>query len=148
MEDANFEDLLIKDSSWTIHENNIHTLLIEIYKSLNHISPPIMQEFFDLKVTPYSLRNNNILRLPKTNTSRYGTEALCFKGSIIWNTVPNRYKNLNSLDKFKQQIKMRKPTTCTCKLCKVYSKLILKCMLILYFLLKLIFVSYFTVTIC
>ena len=33
MEDANFEDLLIKDSSWTIHENNFHTLLIEIYKS-------------------------------------------------------------------------------------------------------------------
>ena len=58
MEDANFEDLLIKDSSWTIHENNIHTLLIEIYKSLNHISPPIMQEFFHLTVTPYSLRNN------------------------------------------------------------------------------------------
>ena len=120
MEDANFEDLLIKDSSWTIHENNIHTLLIEIYKSLNHISPPIMQEFFDLKVTPYSLRNNNMLRLPKTNTSRYGTEALCFKGSIIWNTAPNRYKNLNSLDKFKQQIKMWKPTTCTCKPCKAY----------------------------
>ena len=79
MEDANFEDLLIKDSSWTIHEKNIHTLLIE---SLNHSSTPVMQEFFDLKVSPYSLRNNNILRLPKTNTSRYGTEALCFKGSI------------------------------------------------------------------
>ena len=118
MENANFEDLLTKDSSCTIHENNIH--IVEIYKSLNHISPPIMQEFFDLKVTPYSLRNNNLLRLPKTNTSRYDTEALCFKGSIIWNTVPNRYKNLNSLDKFKQQIKMWKPTTCTCKLCKVY----------------------------
>ena len=101
MENANFEDLLIKDSSWTIHENNIHTLLIEIYKSLNQISPPIMQEFFDLKVTPYK-----ILRLLKTNTSRYGTEVLCFKGSIIWNTVPNRYKNLNFLDKFKQEIKM------------------------------------------
>ena len=101
MENANFEDLLIKDSSSTIHENNIHTLLIEIYKSLNQISPPIMQEFFDLKVTPYK-----ILRLLKTNTSRYGTEVLCFKGSIIWNTVPNRYKNLNFLDKFKQEIKM------------------------------------------
>ena len=48
MEDANFEDLLIKDSSWIIHENNIHTLLIEINKSLNHISPLIMQEIFDL----------------------------------------------------------------------------------------------------
>ena len=114
-----FEDLLIKDSSWTIHENNIHTLLIEIFKSLNRISPPIMQEFFDVKVTRYSLRNNNILRLPKTNTSRYGTEALCFR-SIIQNAVPNRYENLSCLDKFKQQMKMWKPTTCTCKLCKAY----------------------------
>ena len=25
MKDANFEDLFIKDSSWTIHEINIHT---------------------------------------------------------------------------------------------------------------------------
>ena len=82
MEDANFEDLLIKNSSWTIYENNSHTLLIEIYKSLNHISPPMMQEFFDLKGTPYSLRNNNLLRLPKTNTSRYGKEALCFEIDI------------------------------------------------------------------
>ena len=55
MEDANLEDLLTKDSSWTILENNIDILLIEICKSLNHISPFIMQEFFDLKVTPYSV---------------------------------------------------------------------------------------------
>ena len=118
MEDSNFKDLLIKDSSWTTHENNILASLIEIYKSLNHISPPIMQEVYDIKVTPYSLRNKNLMRLPKLNTSPYGTQALYFKGSIIWNTVPNRYKNVNSLDKFKQQIKMRKPTRCTCKLCK------------------------------
>ena len=55
MGDANFKDLLIKNSSWTIHENNIHALLIEIYKSLNHITPPIMKNVFYLKVTPYSL---------------------------------------------------------------------------------------------
>ena len=44
LEDENFEDLLIKDNSWTIHESNIQTLLIEIYKSLNHISQEL-QEF-------------------------------------------------------------------------------------------------------
>ena len=49
MENADFEDLLIKDSSWTTHENNIHTLLIEIYEPRNHIGPPIMQKSFDLK---------------------------------------------------------------------------------------------------
>ena len=31
MEDANFEDLLLKDNLWNVHENNIQTLLIEIY---------------------------------------------------------------------------------------------------------------------
>ena len=117
LEDTNFEDLLLKDNSWTIHENNIHNLLIEIYKSLNNISPVIMQDFFNLKVIPYSLRNNNLLKLPKTNTLRFGTRALCFKGSLIWNTVPNHYKNIKSLEEFKRQIKTWKPTTCTCKLC-------------------------------
>ena len=47
MEDANFEDLLLKDNLWNVHENNIHTLLIEIYKSINNLSPPIMKDFFE-----------------------------------------------------------------------------------------------------
>ena len=49
MENSHFEYLIIKDSSWTLHENNVHTILIEIYRSLHHISPPKIQ------VTPYSL---------------------------------------------------------------------------------------------
>ena len=51
MEDVNFEDLLLKDNSRSAHENNIHTLLIEIYKSINNLSPPITKDFFDLKNT-------------------------------------------------------------------------------------------------
>ena len=35
MEDANFEDLLLKANSWNAHENNIHTLFIEVYKSIH-----------------------------------------------------------------------------------------------------------------
>ena len=55
MEDANFEELLLKDNSWNVHENNIHTFLIEIYKSINNLSPPIMKGFCDLKNTRYDL---------------------------------------------------------------------------------------------
>ena len=63
MEDANFEDLLLKDNSWNVHhKNNIHTLLIEIYKSLKNLNPPIMTDFFDLKNTRYDLRNNQLLK--------------------------------------------------------------------------------------
>ena len=59
MEDANFEDLL--RIALGLFKKTIFTLFsIEVHKSLNHISPPIMQEFFDLKVTPYSLQSTEI----------------------------------------------------------------------------------------
>ena len=117
MEDANFEDLLLKDNSWNVHENNIHTLLIEIYKSIINLSPLIMNDFFDFKNTPYNLRSKQLLKLPETSTSRYGTQALCFKGSLIWNTVPNKFKNIDNIEYFKKHINCWKPTTCSCKLC-------------------------------
>ena len=41
MQDVNFEDLLLKDNRWNVNECNIPTLLIEIYKSINNLSPPI-----------------------------------------------------------------------------------------------------------
>ena len=83
IQDANFEDLQLQDNSWNVHESNIHTLLIEIYKSINNLSPPIMKKFFDLKNTRYDLLSKQLLKLPETSTSRYGTEALCVKGSLI-----------------------------------------------------------------
>ena len=117
MEDANFEDLLLKDNSRNVHENNIHTLLIKIYKSINNLSPPVMKDFFDLKNTRYDLQSKQLLKLPETSTSRYGIQALCFKGCLIWNTVLNIFKNIGNIEDFKEHIKGWKPTTCSCKLC-------------------------------
>ena len=72
MEDAKFEDLLLKDNSWNVHENNIHMLLIEIYMmySINNQSPPVMEDFFDFKNTRYDLQNVQLLKLPETSTFR------------------------------------------------------------------------------
>ena len=76
IEDANFEDLLLKDKSWNVHRNSIHTLLIEICKSMNNLSPPIMNNFFDLKNTRYDLRSKQLFKLSETSTFRYGTHTL------------------------------------------------------------------------
>ena len=56
-----------------------------------------MKYFFDLKNTRYDLRSKQLLKLPETSTSRYGTQALCFKGILIWNTIPNNLKTLTIL---------------------------------------------------
>ena len=63
MEDATSEDVLGRDESKSIHENNIHTLLIEIHKSVHHIIPPIMRNFFYLKMNQYYLFNIHLSRI-------------------------------------------------------------------------------------
>ena len=55
---SNFEELLNKDNSVSIHYNNIHTLAIEMYKVTNDMPPDIMNEVFKLRNTPhYNLRH-------------------------------------------------------------------------------------------
>ena len=73
-----------------------------------------MKDFFDLRNTRYDLRS---MKLPQTSTFRYGTQALCSKGSLIWNTIPNKFKNIDNIKDFKKHIKGWKPTTSSCKLC-------------------------------
>ena len=40
--DGSFEDLLERNKPRNIHEDNIHTLLVETYKPIHYISQPIM----------------------------------------------------------------------------------------------------------
>ena len=71
MEDANFEDLLLKDNLWNVPEYNIHMLLSQIFKSITNVSPPNMKYFFDLNNTCNDLRGKQLLKLSETSTSRY-----------------------------------------------------------------------------
>ena len=64
-----------------------------------------MRNFFALKVNQYNLCNNYQLKLPNTNTCRCGKHILCFKGSLLWNKVPSKYKKINTLEEFKTEIK-------------------------------------------
>ena len=46
---SDFKTLLEKDNSVTIHQRNIQSLSVEVYKSLNNLNPDFMKEFFCLK---------------------------------------------------------------------------------------------------
>ena len=49
---SNFDKLLNKDNSVSIHYKNIHALAIELYKISNNMSPKIMIEVFKLRDNP------------------------------------------------------------------------------------------------
>ena len=118
---STFTELLKKDESFTIHECNIQTLAIELYKVKNGLSPKIMNLILPLnKNCNYPGQNDFGTRNVRKVGS--GTETLSYLGPKIWSTIPNNIKMLKSLYLFKREIRNWKPINCPCRLCKTYIK--------------------------
>ena len=111
-----FEQLLEKDKSFTVHERNLQNLAILMYKAKNELCPKPIQDLFK--------RNENEREgdwfLPKTRTVNYGLETIRYRGPKTWSLVPNEIKSLDTLESFKEKIKLWKPKGCMCRLCRTY----------------------------
>ena len=89
----------------TIHIRNLKFLLTEVYKFLNGLSPPIMNEVFQTNDCPYDLRNPRILASKHKSTTKYGINTIAFSGSQIWQNIPSEIRNSESVSLFKWNIK-------------------------------------------
>ena len=74
-----FNQLLEKDGSFTIHQRNVQSLAIEIYKYLHDLSPAILSEVFKVNETiPFDLRMRNKLHARNPKKVRSGIETFSF----------------------------------------------------------------------
>jgi len=117
--DTSFEGLLERDNSFTVHENNVKRLLIELYKVANGLSSQIFSNIFKKNDRNLSLRYESEFIVPHIRTESYGRNSLRYFGPIIWSSLPSQIKKANSLTKFQTLIKIWKPV-CPCKLCKLF----------------------------
>ena len=118
-ETSSFANLLKRDNSFTIHERNIQTLAIEVFKVVNGISPEIMKSIFPLKVDN-RYHSKQIFETQNIRTVHNGTDTLSFLGPKIWGILPNDIKTTSSLIDLKKKIRLWKPKKCPCRLCKRY----------------------------
>ena len=119
--ESSFKELLEKDESLTIHERNIQTLAIELYKVLNGLSPKIMDLVFPLNLNS-RYPGENDFRTRNVKTVGFGTETLAHLGPKIWAIIPSSIKKSKSLHLFRKEIRKWKPDKCPCRLCKIYVK--------------------------
>ena len=54
---SSFKELSSKDGAFTIHEQNIQNLALEMFKALNDLSTPDFSNLFQLNESLYSLRS-------------------------------------------------------------------------------------------
>ena len=56
---TSFEEWLVKDKTFTIHNQNIQSLAIEMYKAVNNLPGGNLIEFFIRNNRNYNLHSNN-----------------------------------------------------------------------------------------
>ena len=114
----NFDELLKKTGQLSIHCRHLQFLLIEVFKSLNKENPKFMWDLFQIKTSKYNLRAVNTLKLITPKTNKYGLNSIVFRGSFLWNYIPNELKRSLSLSDFKSKVRKYKSFNCTCLSCR------------------------------
>ena len=117
---TSFENLLIKDKSFTIHHQNIQLLAIEIYQAIHNLPGGSLSEIFVRNNHNYNLRYESELLLSNANTVFKGESSISYFGLVIWSPIPFELRKASSYQIFRSEIKRWRPTNCTCRLCKNY----------------------------
>ena len=102
----------------TVHLQDLEKLLLEVFKSLHQINPAFMWELFERKEVNYNLRNKDLLRIPKFQTITYGANSISYRGSYLWNSLPDVVKSCERVLSFKRKLREWNGRICTCRVCK------------------------------
>ena len=114
---SSFDELLKADGSVTVHHRNIQLVAVEMFKVKNGFCPEIMKDLFQLR---QDSNGTSKFIIPSVNNEYMGKLSLRYFGPVVWETMlPNVYKEINNLAKFKDDIKAWVPD-CNCRLCKTY----------------------------
>ena len=73
--------------------------------------------FFENNKIPYNLRCGSVVKLPGTNTTKYGINLLKFRGAMLWNIRPKNIKLPKTLLEFKRRLK-KHLIPCNCAACR------------------------------
>ena len=117
---SSFPELLERDKAVTIHERNIQVLLTEIFKVKSRFVPEMMKEIFKFKDYSYDLRKNNCIETRTIKSCKHGIGTVSNLGAKLWDILPENIKRTESLQDFKNKIKLWTLLHFPCKLCTIY----------------------------
>ena len=99
---SSFNILLDRRNEFSIHQRNLQTLIIELYKIIHQIVPQIMNSLFVFRENTHNIRNYQILSNNARNKVRYGLKTILYRSLFLWANLPQEYKSQISLSAFKK----------------------------------------------
>ena len=99
---------ILRKLHWlTIPKRITFKVLTLTYKALNNLAPAYISELVNLYQPARNLRSSSMamLNAPPSKTSTYGDRAFAVAAPKLWNTLPRKIREAESLDSFKSQLK-------------------------------------------
>ena len=113
-----YEELLQINKDIPVHQKHLRILALEVYKRIMHFNPEFMWHCFNTNPITYNLRKGSRLLVPPAKPVNFGTNSITFRGSLLWNNLPLRLKNSQTIDDFKFELKSLGKIHCTCSVCR------------------------------
>ena len=80
---SSFNILLDKCNGFSIHQRNLQTLMIELYKTIHQIAPPNMKSLFAFRENTHNIRNYQILSNNVRKTVIYGLKTILYRSTFF-----------------------------------------------------------------
>ena len=102
--DCSYSDLLLRANVPSVLIKWQRILATEVFKALQGISPPYIQDLFREKDVPYNLRASRIVIQPKCQSTTHGLNSLTYQGAKLWNSLPEQIKGAETVGQFQSFI--------------------------------------------
>ena len=116
---STYKELLNRAKLPTLQTQRLQAIAVLMYKVKNGLAPPYIANLFGVTNSQYHLRNHDFV-IPRFQIISYGKHSLTYLGHIIWSKLDISIRSSESLDIFKQRIKLVNFTSLldsTCKDC-------------------------------
>ena len=113
---STYDELIVKMGKSTMSIKRHRTLCLEIFKTLNNLNPSYMKDIFVKNKRDCSRSPNNLMRFSYKGIT-YGKNSLTNMGPLVWNNLPEHFKECNVLSVFKRLISTWDDFVCNCKSC-------------------------------
>ncbi len=97
-----YEELLMLTKCDTLFLWRLKKIAIFMYKCFYRLHLKYINDMFNGKEMPYSMRDDLKFILPKFNTKTYGYKSLVYAGAKLWNSLPVTFKSVHIFMFFKK----------------------------------------------
>ena len=117
---GDFQDLSRSSDDIWIYQKCVNSLLPEVYKYIQGLSPKIINKVFSTRANIYNTRQFNVFETHIPTSNRCGLNSIYFKANHLWNLLAENLKLSLPLTLFKNERKLWQCFNCPYNICESY----------------------------